>query len=109
MGICPNIMAMEETDEGAGEYTEDLAAQNAGHNPGHRLDPNVAWKERNRYLKWAEKSSVPKILPNQQSATQYVDHGCRLRRFYSPRKYQKEEKSSGKRRKKQIKAFRATS
>ncbi|MCA9499360.1 MAG: arginine decarboxylase, pyruvoyl-dependent [Nitrospira sp.] len=40
-----------ETDEEAGEYTEDLAAQMLATTLGIKFDPNVAWKEREQVFK----------------------------------------------------------
>jgi arginine decarboxylase len=40
-----------ETDEEAGEYTEDLAAQMLATTLGIEFDPNVAWKEREQVFK----------------------------------------------------------
>jgi arginine decarboxylase len=40
-----------ETDEEAGEYTEDLAAQMLATTLGIDFDPNVAWKEREQVFK----------------------------------------------------------
>ena len=43
--------AYGETDEEAGEYTEDLAAQMLATTLGIEFDPNVAWKEREQVFK----------------------------------------------------------
>lgn len=40
-----------ETDEEAGEYTEDLAAQMLATTLGIKFDPHVAWKEREQVFK----------------------------------------------------------
>ena len=44
-----------ETDEEAGEYTEDLAAQMLATTLGIEFDPDVAWKEREQVFKMGGK------------------------------------------------------
>ena len=44
-----------ETDEEAGEYTEDLAAQMLATTLGVEFDPDVAWKEREQVFKMGGK------------------------------------------------------
>ena len=45
-GYLSEHHAYGETDEEAGEYTEDLAAQMLATTLGIEFDPDVAWKER---------------------------------------------------------------
>ncbi|RMH05568.1 MAG: arginine decarboxylase, pyruvoyl-dependent [Nitrospirae bacterium] len=44
-----------ETDEEAGDYTEDLAAQMLATTLGIEFDPNIAWKEREQVFKMGGK------------------------------------------------------
>ncbi len=50
-GYLSEHHAYGETDEEAGEYTEDLAAQMLATTLGIKFDPNVAWKEREQVFK----------------------------------------------------------
>jgi arginine decarboxylase len=50
-GYLSEHHAYGETDEEAGEYTEDLAAQMLATTLGIEFDPNVAWKEREQVFK----------------------------------------------------------
>jgi arginine decarboxylase len=50
-GYLSEHHAYGETDEEAGEYTEDLAAQMLATTFGIEFDPNVAWKEREQVFK----------------------------------------------------------
>ncbi len=50
-GYLSEHHAYGETDEEAGEYTEDLAAQMLATTLGIAFDPNVAWKEREQVFK----------------------------------------------------------
>ncbi|MCA9463014.1 MAG: arginine decarboxylase, pyruvoyl-dependent [Nitrospira sp.] len=88
-----------ETDEEAGEYTEDLAAQMLATTLGIDFDPNVAWKEREQVFKMG--GEIVRTQNITQSAigkpnmwTTVV--ACAV---FIPLENIKEEKSSGKRRK----------
>jgi arginine decarboxylase len=50
-GYLSEHHAYGETDEEAGEYTEDLAAQMLATTFGIKFDPNVAWNERKQVFK----------------------------------------------------------
>ena len=50
-GYLSEHHAYGETDEEAGEYTEDLAAQMLATTLGIDFDPDVAWKEREQVFK----------------------------------------------------------
>jgi arginine decarboxylase len=50
-GYLSEHHAYGETDEEAGEYTEDLAAQMLATTLGIKFDPNVAWNERKQVFK----------------------------------------------------------
>lgn len=50
-GYLSEHHAYGETDEEAGEYTEDLAAQMLATTLGIEFDPDVAWKEREQVFK----------------------------------------------------------
>ncbi|MEX0829717.1 MAG: arginine decarboxylase, pyruvoyl-dependent [Nitrospirales bacterium] len=50
-GYLSEHHAYGETDEEAGEYTEDLAAQMLATTLGIKFDPDVAWKEREQVFK----------------------------------------------------------
>lgn len=50
-GYLSEHHAYGETDEEAGEYTEDLAAQMLATTLGIAFDPDVAWKEREQVFK----------------------------------------------------------
>ncbi len=50
-GYLSEHHAYGETDEEAGEYTEDLAAQMLATTLCIKFDPNVAWKEREQVFK----------------------------------------------------------
>ena len=50
-GYLSEHHAFGETDEEAGEYTEDLAAQMLATTFGIKFDPNVAWNERKQVFK----------------------------------------------------------
>jgi arginine decarboxylase len=50
-GYLSEHHAYGETDEEAGEYTEDLAAQMLATTLGIEFDPNIAWKEREQVFK----------------------------------------------------------
>lgn len=50
-GYLSEHHAYGETDEEAGEYTEDLAAQMLATTLGIKFDPNIAWKEREQVFK----------------------------------------------------------
>jgi arginine decarboxylase len=52
-GYLSEHHAYGETDEEAGEYTEDLAAQMLATTLGVEFDPNIAWKEREQVFKMA--------------------------------------------------------
>ena len=54
-GYLSEHHAYGETDEEAGEYTEDLAAQMLATTLGIEFDPDVAWKEREQVFKMAGK------------------------------------------------------
>ena len=54
-GYLSEHHAYGETDEEAGEYTEDLAAQMLATTLGVEFDPDVAWKEREQVFKMAGK------------------------------------------------------
>ena len=50
-GYLSEHHAYGETDEEAGEYTEDLAAQMLATTLGIEFDPDIAWKEREQVFK----------------------------------------------------------
>jgi len=50
-GYLSEHHAYGETDEEAGEYTEDLAAQMLATTLGFEFDPDIAWKEREQVFK----------------------------------------------------------
>ena len=50
-GYLSEHHAYGKTDEEAGEYTEDLAAQMLATTLGIKFDPNIAWKEREQVFK----------------------------------------------------------
>ena len=50
-GYLSEHHAYGETDEEAGDYTEDLAAQMLATTRGIDFDPDVAWKEREQVFK----------------------------------------------------------
>jgi len=54
-GYLSEHHAYGETDEEAGEYTEDLAAQMLATTLGIEFDPDVAWKEREQVFKMGGK------------------------------------------------------
>lgn len=54
-GYLSEHHAYGETDEEAGDYTEDLAAQMLATTLGIEFDPNVAWKEREQVFKMGGK------------------------------------------------------
>lgn len=54
-GYLSEHHAYGETDEEAGEYTEDLAAQMLATTLGIDFDPDVAWKEREQVFKMGGK------------------------------------------------------
>lgn len=54
-GYLSEHHAYGETDEEAGEYTEDLAAQMLATTLGIEFDPNSAWKEREQVFKMGGK------------------------------------------------------
>lgn len=54
-GYLSEHHAFGETDEEAGEYTEDLAAQMLATTLGIEFDPNIAWKEREQVFKMGGK------------------------------------------------------
>ena len=54
-GYLSEHHAYGETDEEAGEYTEDLAAQMLATTLGVEFDPDVAWKEREQVFKMGGK------------------------------------------------------
>lgn len=54
-GYLSEHHAYGETDEEAGEYTEDLAAQMLATTFGIEFDPNIAWKEREQAFKMGGK------------------------------------------------------
>lgn len=54
-GYLSEHHAYGETDEEAGEYTEDLAAQMLATTLGIEFDPNLAWKEREQVFKMGGK------------------------------------------------------
>ncbi len=54
-GYLSEHHAHGETDEEAGEYTEDLAAQMLATTLGIAFDPDVAWKEREQVFKMGGK------------------------------------------------------
>lgn len=54
-GYLSEHHAYGETDEEAGEYTEDLAAQMLATTLGVEFDPNIAWKEREQVFKMGGK------------------------------------------------------
>lgn len=54
-GYLSEHHAYGETDEEAGEYTEDLAAQMLATTLGIEFDPNIAWKEREQVFKMGGK------------------------------------------------------
>ena len=68
-GYLSEHHAYGETDEEAGEYTEDLAAQMLATTLGIKFDPNVAWNERKQVFKMGEISFGPKTSPNQPLAS----------------------------------------
>ena len=54
-GYLSEHHAYGETDEEAGEYTEDLAAQMLATTLGVEFDPDLAWKEREQVFKMGGK------------------------------------------------------
>jgi arginine decarboxylase len=54
-GYLSEHHAYGETDEEAGEYTEDLAAQMLATTLGIEFDPDIAWKEREQVFKMGGK------------------------------------------------------
>lgn len=54
-GYLSEHHAYGETDEEAGDYTEDLAAQMLATTLGIEFDPNIAWKEREQVFKMGGK------------------------------------------------------
>ena len=54
-GYLSEHHAYGETDEEAGEYTEDLAAQMLATTLGIEFDPDLAWKEREQVFKMGGK------------------------------------------------------
>ena len=54
-GYLSEHHAYGETDEEAGDYTEDLAAQMLATTLGIKFDPDVAWKEREQVFKMGGK------------------------------------------------------
>ncbi len=54
-GYLSEHHAYGETDEEAGEYTEDLAAQMLATTLGIDFDPDIAWKEREQVFKMGGK------------------------------------------------------
>ncbi len=54
-GYLSEHHAYGETDEEAGEYSEDLAAQMLATTLGIAFDPDIAWKEREQVFKMGGK------------------------------------------------------
>jgi arginine decarboxylase len=65
-GYLSEHHAYGETDEEAGEYTEDLAAQMLATTLGIEFDTNIAWKEREQVFKMGGK--IVRTLNITQSA-----------------------------------------